>query len=214
MKETNTPGTPGAPDGSATAYASTAKPKSKVPVVLLVLGGCGCFGIAGVAVLAAILFPVFAQAREKARAASCMSNIKQMSLGVMQYTQDWDEKYPPGKTWMASINKYVGGEYPYHCPTAAGASGAASQASQHTAPYGYAYNSKMSGAESNTEDKSNYAHQLETTPLIYDSSNLEENATDEVSSLPNPGRHYSAGHGNNVGMADGHVTMQLQGGTP
>ncbi len=50
--------------------------------------------IAIIAILAAILFPVFAQAREKARAIACLSNTKQVGLGVMQYTQDNDEMYP------------------------------------------------------------------------------------------------------------------------
>jgi prepilin-type N-terminal cleavage/methylation domain-containing protein/prepilin-type processing-associated H-X9-DG protein len=47
--------------------------------------------IAIIAILAAILFPVFAQAREKARAASCLSNLKQIGLGLMMYAQDYDE---------------------------------------------------------------------------------------------------------------------------
>jgi prepilin-type N-terminal cleavage/methylation domain-containing protein/prepilin-type processing-associated H-X9-DG protein len=51
--------------------------------------------IAIIAILAAILFPVFARARENARRASCLSNLKQIGLGVMMYTQDYDEKYPP-----------------------------------------------------------------------------------------------------------------------
>jgi len=50
--------------------------------------------IAIIAILAAILFPVFAQAREKARTTSCLSNLKQIGLAVMQYTQDYDESYP------------------------------------------------------------------------------------------------------------------------
>jgi prepilin-type N-terminal cleavage/methylation domain-containing protein/prepilin-type processing-associated H-X9-DG protein len=50
--------------------------------------------IAIIAILAAILFPVFARARENARRASCMSNMKQIGLGLMQYTQDYDERYP------------------------------------------------------------------------------------------------------------------------
>ncbi|HZO90287.1 MAG TPA: DUF1559 domain-containing protein [Chthonomonadaceae bacterium] len=54
--------------------------------------------IAIIAILAAILFPVFAQAREKARAISCLSNLKQIGLGTMQYVQDYDETYPCG--WM------------------------------------------------------------------------------------------------------------------
>ena len=47
-----------------------------------------------IAILAAILFPVFARARENARRASCQSNLKQIGLGIMQYTQDYDEKMP------------------------------------------------------------------------------------------------------------------------
>src|SRR5256885_7804819 len=50
--------------------------------------------IAIIAILAAILFPVFAQAREAARKTSSLSNTKQLGLGVMQYVQDYDEMYP------------------------------------------------------------------------------------------------------------------------
>lgn len=50
--------------------------------------------IAIIAILAAILFPVFARARESARRASCLSNLNQIGLGVMMYVQDYDEKYP------------------------------------------------------------------------------------------------------------------------
>ncbi|RYX82692.1 DUF1559 domain-containing protein [bacterium] len=51
--------------------------------------------IAIIAILAAILFPVFARARENARRSSCMSNMKQMGLGMMQYSQDYDERVVP-----------------------------------------------------------------------------------------------------------------------
>lgn len=51
--------------------------------------------IAIIAILAAILFPVFAKAREKARQASCQSNLKQQILGVLQYSQDYDERMTP-----------------------------------------------------------------------------------------------------------------------
>ena len=47
-----------------------------------------------ISILAAILFPVFARARENARRSSCMSNMKQIGLGIMQYVQDYDEHYP------------------------------------------------------------------------------------------------------------------------
>jgi len=82
--------------------------------------------IAIIAILAAILFPVFAQAREKARAISCLNNMKQLGLGLAQYTQDYDEQnikeyfafpancawaaYPAGTTyytWRYAIQPYV-----------------------------------------------------------------------------------------------------------
>jgi prepilin-type N-terminal cleavage/methylation domain-containing protein/prepilin-type processing-associated H-X9-DG protein len=55
--------------------------------------------IAIIAILAAILFPVFAQAREKARMASCLSNLKQVGNGIMMYNQDFDEMMPNTKAW-------------------------------------------------------------------------------------------------------------------
>lgn len=58
--------------------------------------------IAIIAVLAAILFPVFSRARENARRSSCQSNLKQIGLGLMQYIQDYDERFPqawPGNTF-------------------------------------------------------------------------------------------------------------------
>lgn len=67
--------------------------------------------IAIIALLAAILFPVFAQAREKARAASCLSNLKQMGLGLLQYSQDYDEWMPPA--WIGySSNPAVSIPFP------------------------------------------------------------------------------------------------------
>ena len=75
--------------------------------------------IAIIAILAAILFPVFASAREKARAASCLSNEKQIGLGIIQYVQDADETFPCGYMPAAHGNLYGGGAgwagmiYPY-----------------------------------------------------------------------------------------------------
>src|SRR5438477_9321964 len=74
--------------------------------------------IAVIAILAGILFPVFAQAREKARAATCLSNCKQMATGVIMYAQDYDEAILPWLTpmpgavnaqwfWTARIQPYL-----------------------------------------------------------------------------------------------------------
>jgi prepilin-type N-terminal cleavage/methylation domain-containing protein len=58
--------------------------------------------IAIISMLAAILFPVFARARENARRTSCVSNLKQMGLGMMMYAQDYDEKIPGRGTLTGS----------------------------------------------------------------------------------------------------------------
>lgn len=70
--------------------------------------------IAIIAILAAILFPVFAQARDKARQSVCSSNLKQLGTAIMMYAQDYDETYPcystyPGEKihWYDMINPYV-----------------------------------------------------------------------------------------------------------
>jgi len=100
--------------------------------------------IAIIAILAAILFPVFAQAREAARTSSCLSNTKQVSLAIMQYLQDYDEKFPvavytmnvngvPGTGtpdrpwgpwqqghigWDKIVQPYVKNVQVFHCPSA------------------------------------------------------------------------------------------------
>ena len=61
--------------------------------------------IAIIAILAAILFPVFARARENARRTSCISNLKQMGIGVMMYVQDFDERYPLNSQTRASLGE-------------------------------------------------------------------------------------------------------------
>jgi prepilin-type N-terminal cleavage/methylation domain-containing protein len=70
--------------------------------------------IAIIAILAAILFPVFAQAREKARQTTCTANVKNLGLAVMMYTQDYDETYPPlwyqvgDGHWPNVVRPYIG----------------------------------------------------------------------------------------------------------
>jgi prepilin-type N-terminal cleavage/methylation domain-containing protein/prepilin-type processing-associated H-X9-DG protein len=67
--------------------------------------------IAIIAILAAILFPVFAQAREKARAISCLSNTKQLGLAIMMYVQDYDETYPWAYFWDQQQADYQAASY-------------------------------------------------------------------------------------------------------
>jgi prepilin-type N-terminal cleavage/methylation domain-containing protein/prepilin-type processing-associated H-X9-DG protein len=79
--------------------------------------------IAIIAILAAILFPVFARAREQARRASCASNLKQIGLAVMQYVQDYDETYPiaypyntPVTMWYNVLDPYAKSKQVFICP--------------------------------------------------------------------------------------------------
>jgi prepilin-type N-terminal cleavage/methylation domain-containing protein/prepilin-type processing-associated H-X9-DG protein len=84
--------------------------------------------IAIISILAAILFPVFARARENARRAGCQSNLKQLGLTIMQYTQDYDEKMPPPYIniyetgswdyWDKQIQPYVKSTQLLSCPSA------------------------------------------------------------------------------------------------
>ena len=78
--------------------------------------------IAIIAILAAILFPVFAQAREKARQTSCLSNTRQIGLGVLTYTQDYDEMYPTidFNRYLILTQPYIKSEQVFACPSATG----------------------------------------------------------------------------------------------
>jgi prepilin-type N-terminal cleavage/methylation domain-containing protein/prepilin-type processing-associated H-X9-DG protein len=71
--------------------------------------------IAIIAILAAILFPVFARAREKAKQASCLSNVKQISMAVLMYAQDYDDVMMPSCCGFPPDDPNIKGVvYPYH----------------------------------------------------------------------------------------------------
>ncbi|MCE5218480.1 DUF1559 domain-containing protein [bacterium] len=84
--------------------------------------------IAIIAILAAILFPVFARAREKARMSSCQSNLKQITLGILMYAQDYDSKGPGGWSsagpdvggsirWRQTVAPYIKNTQIFVCPS-------------------------------------------------------------------------------------------------
>ncbi len=90
-----------------------------------------------IAIIAAILFPVFARARENARRSSCQSNLKQIALGFVQYTQDYDEKYPgwiqgagtkpadhpDARGWAEVLQPYMKSTQIFQCPSETNAPG-------------------------------------------------------------------------------------------
>jgi prepilin-type N-terminal cleavage/methylation domain-containing protein/prepilin-type processing-associated H-X9-DG protein len=94
--------------------------------------------IAIIAILAAILFPVFSRAREKARQTACLSNMKQVANALMMYVQDWDETFPfitacpnveldkPNTTPQSQLDPYIKNGQVWECPSAT---------TQRTRPY-------------------------------------------------------------------------------
>jgi len=90
--------------------------------------------IAIIAILAAILFPVFARARENARKSTCQSNLKQLGMGILMYVQDYDEKAPPNHAsykitingnerwaeWWYLVHPYTKNYQVFTCPSNSG----------------------------------------------------------------------------------------------
>ncbi|MFP3903313.1 MAG: DUF1559 domain-containing protein [Armatimonadota bacterium] len=169
--------------------------------------------IAIIAILAAILFPVFARAREKARQTSCLSNVKQLGLGFMMYAQDYDEtliplrtsSYEGGPTWYQIIQPYIKNEQILVCPSK----------KNQAVCYGLSFyniaeddgfGTPATGAALATIDKPADALMFTESDTYYVYS-LKLYGLGGVSGYPHnriayPGRHND---GNNVGFCDGHA---------
>lgn len=179
-----------------------ASPRAPLPPwVFAVIGCAGCGGIFSVIVLAAVLFPVFQAARSRAQAISCLANVKQSSLGLLMYSQDYDEVMPTAGSWMDSELPYVKSRAAtiFHCP-AVHVRGASA--------WGYAFNSTLSRKNIGSEKHP------ELSEMVYDSTNLEWDASDALTSLPDPGRHgFGSSRRNIVGYLDGHAEAVPTGGS-
>ncbi len=165
--------------------------------------------IAIIAILAAILFPVFAKAREKARQTSCLSNAKQLILGVMMYVQDYDDYFPgyynpnvPGDVnqWFEMIEPYIKNDQIFVCPSA-----------QTVTPTGYGFNYRF--ISYGMRDPTNYVgHSItNVSTFVYPAETIiladagqyyvRGPGTTTQSYWPKP-RH---NEGSNFGLADGHA---------
>lgn len=166
---------------------------SPVAIVLIVLAGCAVVAVLGVAIPAAVLFPVFSQAREKARAATCRSNVRQLSTALMIYAQDYDQRFPPAASWQDGIAVYHQNPAVDRCPSHSGS------------PSGYAFNSWMSGRPLASVD----APALQ--PVLFESSAGTRNAADALKTF-DPRHRAGAQKVGSVGYVDGHV--QAVGAAP
>jgi len=168
--------------------------------------------IAIIAILAAILFPAFSRARENARRASCQSNLKQIGLGFIQYTQDFDEKYPiyyypswepngvngisqgtrsSGQGWGSKVFPYVKSRQVFTCPSDPTRSLVASLS---TVSYGYNHNLPFSYNGSKPMNAVSQLNQTARTVLAFE---LAYDVADV--SNPNDTQTYSAALGGSYG---------------
>jgi len=182
---------------------------SAAAIVALVVGGVGCVALVLVAIGGAILLPVFSQAREKARTSKCQSNLKQLSLGVRLYVQDYDGRLPPAKTWASDLGDTVNISFLLTCP--------ASDRNPAMPGSDYAFNSRLGGLRMQTDLADPAA-----APLLFDSDAKQASAAGSASpsgggrippeaNISDPLTSFIARHngdaGGNVLFADGHVKL-------
>jgi prepilin-type processing-associated H-X9-DG protein len=113
------PPLPGQPPAAPPQMVAPPKPRKASNPWLV--GGI-IFGVIAILVvplllMAAVMFPVFARAREKARQASCLSNMKQISLAMLMYSQDHDQRFPTAGAWHDKVFPYMRNEEIFNCPS-------------------------------------------------------------------------------------------------
>lgn len=175
--------------------------------------------IAIIALLAAILFPVFARARENARRASCQSNLKQIGLGLLQYTQDYDERYPKNLTggpagafgaeivgdsgayaWYQQIHPYIKSTQLFNCPSSAAPAIKYSGTYSLNTAYGYATQFWRGKLAQEAGLPASAIPAVATTPMVVDSTYYVVRPDPSVARQVD--RHLETF---NMAYADGHV---------
>jgi len=144
-----------------------------IAVVIVILGG--------------ILFPVFESAKSSPRRMSCLSNMKQLDMGLLFYQNDNNDFMPKAAKWADSAHPYIEFESVYRCPAIRPEKDA----------FGHAFYSPMS--EKKTAKLPNPAG----VPILFDSTDLSWNANGPLSLIPPAGRH--PGGISVVAFLDGHA---------
>ena len=163
--------------------------------------------IAIIAILAAILFPVFARAREKARQTSCLSNVKQIMLAVQQYAQDYDERMPRhgnSPDWSEQIYPYVNNAQVYGCPSATQNPNTVAEVGTI---FNYSWNYYSNSAQNNMK-LAQIQRPSEALVILDGSYYISNRWRGDGSAIDNDGvpRHND---GANIGFADGHAKWMV-----
>ena len=183
--------------------------------------------IAIIAILAAILFPVFARARENARRASCQSNLRQIGLGFAQYVEDYNGRYPvalnnaaPLQDWASvQLQPYLKSTQIFGCPSDATLNPGA------TTPllYSYGYNAVIGGLTAGNRGIADSQLQAPTLTILNYETDATAAGAESIGYTAGltPGRTVALGNivrgrhlqGSNFGFADGHVKWIQQSKT-
>ncbi len=181
------------PRMSAPLEGPSSAPKRKTPTLLIIgimlVGGCGVCAV----LFAAILFPVFAEARKAAQSSRCMSNLRQIGISMEIYSGSNDDTLPIADKWMDAFSKAGGRPRQLHCPTVS---------NFRSSQYGFAFNKELSSKKT---------HQLDPSrELVFDSTLMSKNAVGSLSTLPLPGRHMRGGQTvNHILHMDGSVEARV-----
>jgi hypothetical protein len=157
-------------------------------VVVGVLAICAC-GV--VPILAAILLPVFSQAKFAAQRTAALSNSKRAALGAILYSADYDNRLPLAQNWMDSTFPYSKSETVFRSPLAM---------KDNPDAYGFAFRLDLSGK------KMADIAQPAKAEMIFDSTDTSRNAHGNLELLPRPGRYGTGARRSNIiAYADGHA---------
>ena len=147
----------------------------------------GCLLVAVSLLIFGIVWPAFAPyVHRGSPATACLSNLKQLGLGLLMYSNDENDRFPPRDLWADAIVPYTKNPDLFYDP--------ALRKEEEKGPYAYAFNGALSLAKTPPKP--------ETVPMVYDSVVPLRNASDLFKSLPYPGRHKGR---DNVAYADGHA---------
>lgn len=176
--------TPPPPQQPQAPFAPPPQTKQGKPVLWIVLGVVAVCGCVGTGVLAAILFPVFAQAKIAAKRTASMSNLKRCGIASIMYSADWDDRLPQADRWIDLTVDYAKDESIYHAIT---------MDEPPVQNYGYAFREELS------KRNSFEIVDIDSTAMIFDSTVGGRNAAGTLATLPRPGRY---GGKNTMVMAD------------